>query len=258
MATLAFEIEDGVDHVLEHPRPGDQPFLGHMADQHDDEAAPLREADQLLRRAAHLADRSGGAVQRVEKHRLDRIDDDEVGRVCHVERGDDVAHAAGGGETDRAACDPEPLGAQPDLVDRLLAGYVGRRAAAACGERRRCLQQQGRLADAGIAADQQRRADHQAAAADAVELEDAALVARRLRRRADEAGEFEGPTLLTPWAAAGQSASGTGRGAVIRRTVSGRRNALPWCLPSSSSMRARTARSSAVENNPAWPATPPR
>ena len=56
---------------------------------------------------------------------------------------------------------------------------------------REALQQQGRLADTGIAADQQRRADDQSAAADAIELVDAALVARRLRRRSGETGELE-------------------------------------------------------------------
>ena len=54
MAALALEIEHGVDHVLEHARAGDMPFLGDMADQDDAEAAPLGEADQLLRRGAHL------------------------------------------------------------------------------------------------------------------------------------------------------------------------------------------------------------
>ena len=35
VAALALEIEHRVDHVLEHARAGDQPFLGDMADQHD-------------------------------------------------------------------------------------------------------------------------------------------------------------------------------------------------------------------------------
>ena len=73
-------------------------------------AAAFGEADQFLRRAAYLADRAGGAVERVEIHRLDRIDDDEIGRFGRIERIGDVANAARGGETDRVVGDPEPLG----------------------------------------------------------------------------------------------------------------------------------------------------
>ena len=64
--------------------PAMTPFLGHMADQHQHKAAPLGEADQLLRRAAHLAHRAGRAVEIVEIHRLDRIDDDDIGRLGTV------------------------------------------------------------------------------------------------------------------------------------------------------------------------------
>ena len=63
----------------------------------------------------------------------------------------------------------EPLGPQPHLRGRLLAGEVDG-AAAGVGERGRHLEQQRRLADAGLAADQQRRAGHDAAAGDAVEF----------------------------------------------------------------------------------------
>ena len=158
--------------------------------------------------AAHLGHRAGRAVDRVEPHGLDRIDHRDLGRVGPLERRHDVAHRGGGGELHRRVAEPQPLGAQPHLVDRLLARDVGA-GGVLLGERRRDLQQQRRLADAGIAADQQRRADHQAAAADAVELDDAALVARRLRRRAGEAGELERAAL----AAARQPAAGrAGRG----------------------------------------------
>ena len=140
------------------------------------EAAPLGEADQLLRRAAHLADRAGRAVERVEIHRLDRIDDDEIRarrpRSSAATMSRTLLAAA---SRTGALGDAEPLGAQPHLIDRLLAGDVGARRAAALprGERRGGLQQQGRFADARIAADQDRRAGHEAAAADAVELGDA-------------------------------------------------------------------------------------
>ena len=54
MAALAFEIEHGIDHVLEHPRAGDHALLGDMADQQQAEAAALGEPDQLGRRGPHL------------------------------------------------------------------------------------------------------------------------------------------------------------------------------------------------------------
>src|SRR6185503_21253611 len=50
VAALALEIEDGVDHMLEHARAGDGAFLGDVADQHQRDAAPLGDADQVLRR----------------------------------------------------------------------------------------------------------------------------------------------------------------------------------------------------------------
>ena len=74
VAALALEVEHGVDHVLEHARAGDGAVLGDVADQQDGDAAALGERDQRLRRGAHLGDRAGRAVDRVEPHGLDRID----------------------------------------------------------------------------------------------------------------------------------------------------------------------------------------
>ena len=130
MASFALEIKHRVDHVLEHARPGDRAFLGDVPDQHQDKAATFGERDQFLRRAAYLADRTGGAVQGVEIHRLDRIDDRKLGRVDDVERSGDVADAGRDREAHRRAFDTEAAGAQTNLVDRLLARDVGRGAAA--------------------------------------------------------------------------------------------------------------------------------
>src|ERR1700747_711259 len=47
------------------------------------------------------------------------------GASTRVERGDEVAHAAGGGQQHRTLGNPKALGAQPNLIDRLLAGDVG-------------------------------------------------------------------------------------------------------------------------------------
>ncbi len=72
VAALAFEVEHGIDHVFEHARAGDVALLGDMPDQYQDKAPPLGHPYQLLRRAAHLADAAGSAVEHVEIHRLDR------------------------------------------------------------------------------------------------------------------------------------------------------------------------------------------
>ena len=93
-----------------------------------------------------------------------------------------------------ASADAEPLRAQPDLRDRLFARDIDD-AVALAGERRGRLHQQRRLADAGIAADQQRRAAHEAAAGGAVELGDAGGDARRVLDVARQRGQRHRPAL---------------------------------------------------------------
>ena len=203
MAALALEIEHRVDHVLEHAGARDGAVLGDVADQQHGDAAALGELDQGLRRGAHLGDRARRAVDRVEPHGLDGIDHRHLGRIGPLQGRHDVAHRGRGAELHRCVADAQPFGAQPHLVERFFARDIGAGGVLA-RQRRRDLKQQGRLADAGIAADQQGRAHHQAAAAHAIELGDAAPVARRLRRRSGEAGELERAAL----AAARQSASG--------------------------------------------------
>ena len=157
VAALALEVEHGVDHVLEHARAGDLPVLGDVADQQEGAAALLGEADQGLGGGAQLGDRAGRLLEPVDPHGLDRIDDHQVRRLRPVERGQDVAGRGGAGELDRRVGEAEPAGAQPDLVDRFLAGDIDDRAALD-GQRGGRLQHQRGLADAGIAADQDRRA----------------------------------------------------------------------------------------------------
>ena len=149
-------------------------------------------ADQLACAAgAHLGDRAGRRLEGVAPHGLDRIDDHDVGRVA-LRAPATMSRTRGlGGELHRRVGQAQALGAQRGPARPPPRRRCRRRRALRAGERRRHLQQQGRLADAGIAADQERRARHQPAAADPVELVDAALVARRLRRRAGQAGELE-------------------------------------------------------------------
>ena len=170
VAAFALEIEHGVDHVLDDARAGDLAFLGDVADQHDRRARRLGVADHRLRRGAHLGHRAGRGFGDVGPQRLDRIEDDQVRPLALGDGRQDVLDIGFGGELDRRSRPhAEPLRAQPDLRDRLFAGDIDD-AVAPAGERRGRLRQQRRLADAGIAADQQRRAAHEAAAGGAVEF----------------------------------------------------------------------------------------
>ena len=134
--------------------PGDGAVLGDVADQQHGDAAALGEFDQGLRRGAHLGDRARRAVDRVEPHGLDGIDHRHLGRVGPLQGRHDVAHRGRGAQLHRRVADAQTFRAQPHLVERLLARDVGAGGVLA-RQRRRDLQQQGRLADAGIAADQQ-------------------------------------------------------------------------------------------------------
>ena len=152
MAALAFEIEDGVDHVLEHARAGDLSVLGDVADEDDGGAGLLGEARQLLRAGADLGDGAGRGFETVGPERLHAVDDDEFGRGL-LQRLEDGAEVGLGGELDRRFGDAEAARAALDLRDGFLAGDVDRLDAGLRHGRSR-LQEQGGLADAGIAADQ--------------------------------------------------------------------------------------------------------
>jgi len=102
------------------------------------------------------------------------------------------------------------VGAGADLLNGLLAGNIGA-AGAAQGRLADHLHQQGGLAHAGIAADQQGRARHHTAAADPVELRHAGKDARRRRRLGLKGLEHQ--TSLTP---AGLGRRQSPRGARLR------------------------------------------
>jgi len=190
MRALALEGEHRVDHVLDHARAGDLPVLGDVPDQDQRRARALGEADQRRGGAAHLRHRAGRGFDRVGPHGLDRVDDHQARCVAVGEGGDNVLDRGLGGELDLRIRKLEPLGAQPHLRHRLLARYVDR-AMARARELGRDLEQQRRFADARIAAEQQHRSAHQAAAGDTVELGDAASEPRRVMGLARERLERE-------------------------------------------------------------------
>jgi hypothetical protein len=181
MRAVALEGEHRIDHVLDDAGAGDLPVLGDMPDQNDCTARTLGETDQRLRRAAHLRDRAGRGLHRIGPHGLDRVDDDEAGNLALRKGCDDILNRRLGRKFSRRIAQAEPLGAQPHLRDRLLARNVDRPVSRA-RQKRRGLDQERRLADTGIAADQQHRAAHKAAADDAIHLGHAGGKPRRVVR----------------------------------------------------------------------------
>ena len=115
----------------------------------------------------------GRALDQVGVHGLDGVDDEQRGRLAVLHGGEDVADRSRGGEPHRGAAEAEANGAQPHLLGRFLAGDVDHPVTFA-REARSDLEQQGRFADAGIAADQHRRPGDDPAADRPVELGEAA------------------------------------------------------------------------------------
>ena len=169
VAALPLESHDHVDHVFQHARASNAAILGHVADQHQRRAAFLGIADQFEGRGADLADRAGGAFNLIGMHGLDRIDHQQRRGFHLAERGENIAHRSGRGELDRRRAQTKPLCPQAHLPGGFLTADIDHAAArfgdAGCG-----LQQQGRLADARIAAHQHGGTGHQPAAQRAVKL----------------------------------------------------------------------------------------
>jgi hypothetical protein len=113
---VSLRIEDGVDHVLEHARAGDGAFLGHVADENDDDVPLLGEPRQLRRALADLRDAARRRSQRLRVGGLDRVDDDDLGRLL-ADGSDDRLELDLGQQRHRRVR-AEALGAQRDLLDR--------------------------------------------------------------------------------------------------------------------------------------------
>ena len=74
---LAFQVEHGVDNMLQHPRSGDGAFLGDVPDQEHGHTAAFRQFTQARRAFAHLRDRTGCRFHLGQGHGLDRVYDHE-------------------------------------------------------------------------------------------------------------------------------------------------------------------------------------
>ena len=78
---ITFQIEHGVDHVLQHAGPGDRPFFGDMADDQDRDVARLRPLHQPGGAFPHLRDTARRRGDLVHENGLDRVDDQQPGRM---------------------------------------------------------------------------------------------------------------------------------------------------------------------------------
>ena len=208
MTAFALEIQNGIDHVLDDARARDLAVLGDMADEDDGSARLLGIADHRLRRGAHLRHRSRRRLDGRGPERLHGIEDHQRWRAVGLKRREDVLDAGLGRQRDRSRRDAHALGPEANLRNGLLAGDVDD-PFAALRQRRRGLQEKCRLADARIAADQDRRAAHEAAARHPVELGDAGGDARRGAALAGKRMKFDHAALLRR--PAGTAADAAGR-----------------------------------------------
>ncbi len=204
LAAVAFEVEHGVDHVLEQTRPGDGAVLRDVADQEDGAAGALGELEQAGGAVAHLGDAARERLGLRACERLDRVDDGDA-RARLVERVEDAVEV-GFGEQQDVVAGLQTGRAQFRLGRRLLARDVDD-GARPLRERAGHLQQQGRLARAGRAADEDDAARHHASTEQRVELGEAGAdprdrVHRDLAQRRCGRGGARGAR-ARGWAAAG-------------------------------------------------------
>ena len=184
--SVAVEGQHGIDQVLERFRPGNRPVLRHVPDKDDRDPVRLRQLHQPERGAADLADAAGRPVEVVDRRGLDGVDDQE--RRHRRRRGDVPDPVDRGLGRDPDVCrgaveEPEPLCPEPDLRRGLLAGRVQDPVGAdSRGDAGRSLEEQRRLADPRLAADEDDRPRDEAPAQHPVELGDPDGQPRPIRR----------------------------------------------------------------------------
>ncbi len=104
-AEIALEIQHGVDHVLEHPRPRECAFLRHVADEQRRHVVRLREPHELRRALAHLTHRARRRLQLLAEQRLDRIDREHAELLAGTDASQDRLDTGLGQELERHLAD---------------------------------------------------------------------------------------------------------------------------------------------------------
>jgi hypothetical protein len=162
--------------VLEEPRSGDAAILGNVAHDHDRRAmAAFGKTHQRGGTFAQLHRRAGTGLDRLEPHRLDRIDHQQCAAPLGGNLQDGVERAIGD-QFEVCAGQFEALGAQRHLRHGFLPARIDDRQI--LREGRGDLQKQGRFADSRLAAQQRDRARQQPAAKYPIELRETQRHAR--------------------------------------------------------------------------------
>src|SRR6266446_1241558 len=173
---FAFEIQDGIHDVLEGLRAGDAAAFGHVADEHDRGPRLLGEAHQAGRAFAHLAHVAGRTLELFGVGGLDGVEQhDPRLQLCRVMENRFEARFTE--HVNAAGILFQAIGAQPELIGRLLTRDVERRDALAF-EPRGALHEQRGFADPRLAADEHDGTRDDAATEDEVEFREARLPAR--------------------------------------------------------------------------------
>ena len=147
---VALEVEHGIDDMLEDARTGNRALLGHVPDQDHGNRALLGEPCELRRAFAHLCDAAWRRFERLRVDGLDRVDHHDLGLTAADCR-DDCLELHFRQQLDRSVDQTQAPGTHRNLLGRLLSGHVERALAGA--DRRHRLQQERRLANAGISAE---------------------------------------------------------------------------------------------------------
>ena len=160
MRTVAFKMQDSIHHMFQYPRPCDLAFLGYVTDKNNRYSGWFGITDNFLRRSTHLRHSTRRAINIVNKHRLNRINNYQLRRIHLVlNTGHNFTHIRTGRQLHRRIGQPQTLRAHTHLIDRLFAGDIQATLALFC-QRTDNLQQQGRFPDPRIAANQRGRARH--------------------------------------------------------------------------------------------------
>ena len=117
---LTFEIQDRVDHVLEHLGAGDRAVLGDMADQEHGRAARLGDLQEAQGALSELGNAAGQAIHVLGHDRLDRVDHRQAD-AAGADGGDDGVGVGFAQEQQVARAQAHATSAQADLGHRLFA-----------------------------------------------------------------------------------------------------------------------------------------